>query len=227
MPTVLLPDEVREKYTKAMPGQLGEAVTDLFHHTAQLFSKWQTSEALYGTQDAVDLLNATSGQFFREVQLMLRESIFLHICRLTDPPKIGPYGTLSLRSVPGLLPPTVDATFRTSLEAAIDQAVTKSQFARIWRDNMIAHTALPAAAGGKSIVIPDVSRPEQAAAIDGIGAAMNCIEQKFLGREIAWAMAFTDATGPASLKHYLQKGLEAQHKEDGIHPLSDESEPTK
>ncbi|MEX2307545.1 MAG: hypothetical protein WD738_08135, partial [Pirellulales bacterium] len=203
MAKTLSPDEVRDHYVAAMSSPLGEAFTALYHNTAWLYSKWHSYRALFDDKDTVELLNATAGRFFRDLQLWLEEGIFLHLCRLTDPPQSAGNDNLSLRALPGLLPSTVDTSFQISLIAAIEDAVAKTGFARTWRNKLLAHTALPAAAGGKPFVIPDVKRADIVAAIDAVGAAMNCVESHYIGGEIGWDVSLSDPLSVRSLLLYL------------------------
>jgi AbiU2 len=216
MPSTKTPSEVRDDYVEAMPGPLGEAYYELFNHVANLFEKWHTYRVLFDEHETIDLLNKTAGGFFRSIQLTLRENIFMHLCRLTDPPRSAGKENLSLRAVPKLLPATVDPGFRDALQIAIDDSVAKMEFARVWRNKILAHTPLPVTAGGVPFVIPAVRKADWIAAMEAIGSTMNLIEHHYLNTTVGWDSIIDDAAGTLGLLHYLQKGLDAQELEEAV-----------
>jgi AbiU2 len=197
-----------------MPGPLGEAYYELFNHVANLFDKWHTYQALFDKHEVIDLLNKTAGGFFHSIQLTLRENIFMHLCRLTDPAQTSGKGNLSLQALPRLLPATVDPVFRDILKTAIEDSVTKTKFARVWRNKMLAHTPLPVAAGGDPFTIPGVPQADWIAAMDAIGSTMNLIEHHYLKSTVGWDSIIDDASGTLGLLHYLRKGWDAQEQEE-------------
>lgn len=210
----LTPDQIKAKYQAAMPADLAEACNDFWHSIAYLNSKWADYRSLYNDAATVDLLNATAGVFFRDTQLMMRENIFLHLCRLTDNPVTGGQSNLTFKRLMSMVPTTEDQSFRDNLQAAIDDCLKKTEFARIWRNKLIGHTALPPAAGGKAFVIPPVSYTETDDAVRSAFAVVDVIDDHYLKANTAWDSPIQVHYGVRQVLHYLEKGLTAQRSED-------------
>ena len=214
MSETLSPEQVRDKYVAAMPGSLGEAFYALYNEVAWLYYKWDDYSALFGDNETIDVLNSTAGPFFHDVQHVLRESILLHMCRLTDPLKSAGKENLTLRALAPMLPADEEASFRNALDAAVDDAISKTGFARQYRNKRLAHSALPPAAGGEAVVLPAASMAEMSDAIEAIGAAMNCVERHYMQAMMQWSWPSDTPLGVAQLLVYLRKGLEAVWHEE-------------
>ena len=64
-------------------------------------AKWLEYRKLYAhSEKRIDFLNESAAFFFRIVQDTLLENILLHITRLTDPPRQGPFENLTLLQLP-------------------------------------------------------------------------------------------------------------------------------
>jgi hypothetical protein len=113
-----------------------------------------------------------------------------------------------------MLPNTADAAFRSSLQSAVDDAITKTDFARQWRNKQLGHTALPVSAGGKAFTLPKAGILEMTAAVESVGEAMNCVELHYMKSTMAWEWPNDTPIGVLGLVHYLRTGLEAQQKEE-------------
>jgi hypothetical protein len=133
---------------------------------------------------------------------------------MTDPPQTFGKDNLSLRALVASLNSTAEPSFRAELVAAVDDAERKSDFARQWRNKRLAHTDLPAAAGGVATVLPDLGKSQIGAAIESIGRAMNCAERHYLRSEVGWDVFDFASVGVLSLIHYLRKGRDAQAEAD-------------
>ena len=89
MGEILSPSEVTARYVSKMGGTIGESFAILHNHVAWLYSKWFDYKDLYDSVPRIDLMNATAGPFFHDLQIMLHESILLHMRRLADPKKVA------------------------------------------------------------------------------------------------------------------------------------------
>jgi hypothetical protein len=207
--------DVRTKYIAAMPAPLGEHFSNLFNSVAWLNSKWDDYRALFrSSPETIELMNTTAGAFFFGLSQMYWEVIVLHLCRLTDPPELGKYRNLSVRTIADLVPNTESPTFRASLDSAIGDCMSKTAFARVWRDKRFAHTDLPLPGGKVATPLPAIEESAVQEAIDSIGEAMNCFERHYLGGEVGYGLSIEAADGVLGLTHYLRKGLDAQRIED-------------
>src|SRR5215208_4749544 len=79
--------ETKEQYIALLGAPLGTQYAELWQEIAELHLTWLEYLELFGTKKSrTDLLNSAAPQFFGMVQDRLRETVFLHIARLTDPP---------------------------------------------------------------------------------------------------------------------------------------------
>jgi hypothetical protein len=126
---------------------LGNDYGVAFHHSCQelwrVSSAWDRYEALYATQERVELLNQSGGNFWGILQNVMFEHVLLGLCRLTDPPKNRHQINLSVRYLLTLEP----SSKKKRLEQAVNRAEAKTKFARSWRDKYIAHNDLGHATG--------------------------------------------------------------------------------
>ena len=89
-----------------------------------------------------------------------------------------------------------------------------TKFAKVWRDTKIAHTALPAFAGGEATVLPAADMTDIEAGMQSIGKVMNLIHGHYVGGELRFDFPVGLSVGTNCLMHYLRKGLDAQRADD-------------
>ena len=125
-------NEVRAQYVAAMAEPLGALFYELGHELTWLHLKWHDYRLLYAnTQETINLLNAAAPDFFYNLQRMMWEDVLLHLCRITDPPKVSGKKTLTVRRISIHIP---DKTFSKTVEAQAKDACEKTQFARDLRN---------------------------------------------------------------------------------------------
>ena len=125
-------EEVRAQYVAAMPNPLGELCYELRNELVWLHLKWHDFRGLYAnTQETINLLNAAAPDFFYNLQRMMWEDVLLHLCRITDPPKVSRKKTLTVCRISIHIP---DKTFSKTVEAQAKDACEKTQFARDLRN---------------------------------------------------------------------------------------------
>jgi hypothetical protein len=136
---------------------LGHQYGTAFHHCCQEFwrvqSNWDRYETLFGSKERVDLLNSSSGQFWRAIQDMLHEHVLLGICRLTDPADSRKRQNLSVAQLLKL-DPTED---KKGLADRVHAATKRTKFARTWRDKRIGHNDLDQITGRADLLEPSTS----------------------------------------------------------------------
>ncbi len=205
-------EQVRAAKLAAMPKPLGEIHNALWREVAWLHLKWGEYRALFAVnQETIDLLNKTAPLFFHHLQGVLWEDVLLHLCRVTDPPKSAGRANLTLRGLPSLVS---DAKLRAELEKQVALAQKKTEFARDWRNRRLAHKALPPAAGGDAKPLESASRQHVEEALAAIRDAMNCVELHYQGSTVGYDLPMELPGGTLALLFYLEKGLQAQARED-------------
>ena len=205
MGETLTAEDVRREAVAAMGSQLGEIYHLLSDQVSWLHLKWSTLCELFANRETVDLLNSAAPAFFHELQRQMREDIFLHLCRVTDPPISGGKSNLTLRRLPGLVS---ERGMRLNLEAMVDNAVKRTEFARDWRNRRLAHTEL-----NQSQPLASISRKHAEDALDAIRKVMNRLEQTYLNKTVSYQHTIPDLGGVASLIAVLRKGVDARRAE--------------
>jgi hypothetical protein len=205
MGETLTAKDVRHEAVAAMGSELGEIYHLLSDQVTWLHLKWDTLCELFANRETVDLLNSAAPAFFHELQRQMREDIFLHLCRITDPPISGGKSTLTLRRLPGLVS---DRGMRLSLEAMVDNAVKRTEFARDWRNRRLAHIEL-----NRSQPLASMSRKKAEDALDAIRKVMNRLEQTYLNKTVSYQDTIPDLGGVASLIAVIRKGVDTRRVE--------------
>jgi hypothetical protein len=205
MGETLTAQQVRNEAVAAMGTELGEIYHSLGDQVAWLHLKWDTFCELFAERDTVELLNSAAPAYFDELQRQTWEDVFLHLCRVTDPPLSAGKSNLTLRRLPDLVS---DQSFRTNLNALVDDAVDKTTFARDWRNRRLAHTEL-----NRSQPLASASRKHVEDAMAAIRLVLNQLEQHYLNKTVSYEHTIPDLGGVASLIRVLRKGVEARRAE--------------
>src|SRR6266567_7916192 len=133
-------EEAQAKNIEKMGEALGKQYSELWQQVAVLYINWLEYVELFGTNPArVELLNQAAPMFFHRIQQDLWEATLLHICRLTDAPKVAGRNNLTIRNIPDLINNEQIKEERTQ---AVQVAVDQAEFARDWRNRYIAHLDL-------------------------------------------------------------------------------------
>jgi hypothetical protein len=161
---------------------------------------------LFGAAPArVDLLNRAAGLFFRIVEDSLWEDTLLHLSRLTDPPRTGKKANLTIQCLPALIS---DQGLASEIRGLVATAVTKSAFARDWRNRRLAHTDFSLAVDEGATSLAPGSRATVGEALQSIDAVLNCLETHF--RKNTVFFEGLDHPGDAeSLLYVVRDGVEA------------------
>jgi AbiU2 len=172
-----MPDQTAEERKThnvvKMGGVLGNQYSELWHQVAIMFINWLEYVELYGTNpERVKLLNQAAPMFFHRLQNDLLDSTLLHICRVTDPPKVAGRDNLTIRNLPDLV---ANAKAKESVKQAVDKAISLTQFARDWRNRQIAHLDLQLALKRPATPLAEASRKQIREALDAVAAVLNVI----------------------------------------------------
>jgi hypothetical protein len=197
----------------SMGPELGALFHRLTNECAHLHLKWHEYVLLFGTNEArVALLNRAAAGFTGLVEEIFWDDLLLHICRLTDDPKVGRRNreALSLRQLPSM---ELAPELRMELPRLVYEAQKASGFARDWRDRRIAHRDLHLALNPRAKPLDDASRQLVGAALDGIVAVLHAVEAHYChGSRMGYAFTAGPAGDAEALLHVLRDGLEAADK---------------
>lgn len=207
-------EQVKTEMSHAMPGGLGELYYDLWNEVAWIHLKWNDFLGLFAeSPKTIELLRETAPKLFYRLRNMLWESVFLHLCRLTDPPESCGKPNQSLRRLPARV---AEPGLRACVKSLVDDAVEKTKFARDWRNRRLAHKELPAPPGQQPKPLAHASRQCVEAALTSIREAMHCVELHYQKSSTVYERCVEGSGGIESLLFYLRKGVDSQRREDEV-----------
>ena len=209
--------------------RLGDEFVDAFHG---LRNEWAWSvvrrdefRVLFTGDEGVSLLNAlTGGGIAWDMQHVLWDDLLLRVCRLTDRAESGRgKRNLTVRRLPALCEEH-GASLGRQVQALVDDAVEKAQFARGWRNKRISHSDW-ATFVGEADPLPPASLQDVTNALNAVHAILNTVSNELLGMEIA-----NDVTHKPRARAFLSyarqlvesvKFIEAVVDPDGATPITD------
>lgn len=219
-------EESRQHAIDAMGEDLGRFYHALSNELAWVYLKWGEYVALFGTKPSrIDLLNKAAGNFFRIIQDGLWEDVLLHIARLTDSPRsMGSMGKENL-SIRGLPPFITKPEVRETIQGSIVAALTRSEFARDWRNRHIAHKDLKLALADGAEPLISASRAAVKDALAAIADVLNTLSREYLD-STTMLEGLGAYRGAESLLYVLDGGLRAEQErrdrlETGEHRVDD------
>ena len=190
-----------------MGQDLGSQFAALWQQVAHLHLKWRQYVELFGKRpQRIKILNKAAPAFFGLLQAILWEDILLHIARLTDSPGKGRTKKLTILSFPRLI---ADPTVKSAVQTAVDEAVSKTNFCRDWRNRHIAHLNLDLAIDTNAKQLESASRQLVGEALNAIVATLNELDGHFSKSETRFEIS-SNVGGALSLLHVVNDGLRAQ-----------------
>lgn len=210
-------NEVLRAYVNLMGPELGSVFHALFDQCVWLHIKWLQYRTLFGEgPKRIKLLNATAGLFFWVVQDVFWGDTLLRLSRMTDKPVVSGRKNLTIRALPSLLkhpslPPDAKSRIEDLLpdaQSLVDIALTKTEFARDWRNRKLAHTDLALAIEQGATPLTMASREKIVQAIDAIAAVLNRIERHFKDSTIHYGL-MSHPSDAGALLYVLGDGLKA------------------
>ncbi len=199
--------EVESEHIAKLGPSLGPMFHELWNELAWLRVKWQEYYEMFGTKpERVELLNSATALFFRIVQDTLWESILLHLCRMTDPPKSMGLANLTLRALPEQIS---DLALRAEVGMLVDKAANATTFARDWRNRLLSHRDLALALNSGAQPLIPASTAQVSVALSAIHAVLNRISERLLDSTLMNDV-ITPFTGAVTLMSLLRDGIEAR-----------------
>ena len=192
-----------------MGTELGAIYNALWQQLAWLHSKWAEYVDLFGTKESrVALMNEAAPRFFRIVQDSIWDDVLIHIARLTDPPKSAGRANLTIQRLPAL----VDAAVKAEVNGKIAVALTRSAFARDWRNRRIAHGDYELALDlSAAIPLAPASRQMVCEALESVCDVINAVGLHYLD-STSFFNSRSSHQGAVSLLHVIAAGLEAERE---------------
>lgn len=186
---------------------LGQLCYELRNDFDWLRAKWGEFRELYGRgQESIDVLNAVASNFFYFLHKLMFEDAMLHLCRLTDPPRMRDRETLS---VAALVEAVSDVTLKVKVQTKLEEVRGKCEFARRWRNRSLAHTDLVTLRGPVP-ALPPVNSGRIDAALKSIDEILWLVERHF---GLPPIVMVGDPWGAKSLVYYLKRGRLAVDQE--------------
>lgn len=201
--------EARADYERVMGTELGAIYNALWQQLAWLHSKWAEYVDLFGTKESrVALMNEAAPRFFRIVQDSIWDDVLIHIARLTDPPKSAGRANLTIQRLPAL----VDAAVKAEVNGKIAVALTRSAFARDWRNRRIAHGDYELALDlSAAIPLAPASRQMVCEALESVCDVINAVGLHYLD-STSFFNSRSSHQGAVSLLHVIAAELEAERE---------------
>jgi hypothetical protein len=206
MATYRTSEEVKAEHIAKMGDQLGKAYNALYNELAWQFTKWRQYEELFGKKpERIDLLNEAAPLFFRLLQDTMWEDTLLHLARLTDAVASRGKENLTVRQLPLLAEPAL----KGELEALVEAAVEKTDFAADWRKRHIAHRDFKRVLAERPDQLAPASRLKVKQALESLATVLNRIDQHYFGSETVYDLG-SDYGDAVSLLYVLRDGLKAE-----------------
>lgn len=199
-------EQIKIQNIQKMGKELGEVYSELSQQVIWLNMKWQEYVELFGLKPSrIELMNKAAPEFFYVVEKSMWESILLHITRLTDSPITGQKKNLSIGQFLKLIK---DKALIANLKQKIDLAILKTQFARDWRNRIIAHSDFELAMNKSAKPLEIASRNKVKEAIESICEVLNDVSSNLMDSTTGYDYLLT-AGGATSLLYFVNKGLRA------------------
>jgi hypothetical protein len=207
-------DAIKANYKASMGEDLGPPFYSLYRELVELHIVWQQYRQLFGMDsETVQLLNRTSGLFFKIVQDELWDSVLLGISRMTDPPMTGGRKNLTIQSLPAMIP---DPLLRGEIEDLSKAAVTEAAFAREHRNRRIAHQDHGYLTDRASNALNGVSRARVESMLASLRNVMNRLDLHYRDTTVIYD-DFIDDSGARLLVSRLRKLERLAQSQDHPH----------
>jgi len=196
-------EEVREDRLRVLGTDLGAIYDALYNEVLWLHTKWGQYCILYAHSEArVELLNSVSGFFFSMIQDLMWQDIMLHLARLTDPKQSMSKDNLSLDR---LKDEFEEGEFASRIGELVEDAKSKVDSVRRWRNRYLAHSDLQLACGVSAQPLPGVSRRSIEEALAAVRGILNAIELHYWNAQAKFEIVPIGDT--SDLVRYIEKRL--------------------
>ncbi len=120
---------------------LGPAYIEIDQDVTRLHAYWKIVNQLFGTEEAVSVLNRAASFATRTIQDSLLDSVVLRITKLTDPAESqgGRVRNLSLEHLISILPSDAGEDLKSQLRARLENIQRITEDLRLRRNKQVAH----------------------------------------------------------------------------------------
>lgn len=206
---------------QSMPEDLVDLYETLKQEAIWLHAEWKILCQLFTvSKERVKFLDSKARSFFKVIQRVLRDDVFMSLSRLTDPPQTGKRKNLSLARLGKQLKESGESDFYKSVSESIDRIQDHCEPFRKWRNRVIAHKDLLTALKYHPEPLPGISRKMVEDALRMIREFLNHIQVHFEDSETLYEHVVLEGDGEAIVT-YLQQADEQETwtKKHGI-PLT-------
>ena len=176
-------EETLEQRKAALGDEAGAFFRNLEEELYSVRELWACYIGLFGTNpERVDLLNAVSGPTAFQIEKAMREAALLAICRLTDPKETRASRNVERNVTVRRLTTYSKKGADNDLKNLIETAVSAAEFARTFRNKVLAHADDRTANSRGSVT--SGSRNDMREAMDAIAACL----KKFAESELDMAL---------------------------------------
>ena len=203
-------EEQKKANIAAMGEELGTLYSALWQELAIGYVYWLEYVDLFGTKSSrIEMLNRAAPMFFRMIQDELWGMTLLNLARMTGPPFSGrDKANLSLQALPALMK---DTGLKSTVAELVDNAFMATEFARDWRNRLIAHRDLGIALYTATTPLKDASRAQVKEALASLAAVLNRLALHFFKSETHFDRT-TRHNGAVTLLYLLDEGLRSREE---------------
>lgn len=177
-----------------IPSDIEEIYKPLFHQVSHLHAKWGIFCQLYASgSEIIELLNSSSGGFFRVCQDVMAYDILLNIGRITDPKQTrmgrNVRDNLTLERLASSVDGTQFPKLKDEIEKLLVQSKNKCGFVREVRNKLIAHNDLATNLHNRVALVSTATKQNIEDALESIRNVMNSVPSYFDGGTVAYQLA--------------------------------------
>lgn len=200
-------EDYKKTVIAAMGRELGELYCALRDRHISACEAWNEYVALYGkSPQRLEVLNSAAPHTFYVIQRSLWADVILYIARTTDPPTTAGKPNLTVRRISDLV---CEPALRTEIQDLVATCLSTAEFARDWRNRMLAHTDLELSTTDTAQPLALASKAQVDIALGSVSKLLNRVSQQFQDSETAYGHASVIGTA-IGLVHVLKDGLDAQ-----------------
>jgi hypothetical protein len=208
------PAEVQAEHLRALGAKAGSFYSALYGEVAWIHVKWKQYRGLFEDPANVATLNRSAGFLFGVLQDVLWREVVLHVARLLDPPRSAGKETLTLRRLPQMLRDQAvprNQGLAKDVAALVKEAQKRAEFARDWRNRILAHRDLAHALNPSARPLESASREKMEKVLEAMRAVLNKVEKHYWDNHVMFEVPSTPAGDARAL---LSRLARANREED-------------
>lgn len=191
---------------QSIPESLQKLYEILKEEVLWLNSEWKIFCQLFAfSEERIKFLAEMAPNFFGIIQEVLRDEIFISLCRLTDPPMTGNKENLSLARLVEQIGEFDKSEFHSN---TLEEIKSHCEPFRDWRNRKIAHKDLPTTLEYHPDPLPGISKKMIDEALRMICDLLNNISEKLWDFETDYEHIFMEDNGETII-HYLEHAKES------------------